>query len=58
MVDTYLKIYVGMHLELAHIAYFNAYVKYSLNKDLPGSPVAQTPHSQSRGLKFNPYLEN
>ena len=54
MVDTYLKIYVGMHLELAHIAYFNAYVKYSLNKDLPGSPVAQTPHSQSRGLKFNP----
>lgn len=39
MVDTYLKIYVGFHLESAHIAYFKAYVKYSLNKDFPGSPV-------------------
>lgn len=40
MVDTYLKIHVRVHFELSHIAYFHAYVKHSLNKDFPGSPVA------------------
>ena len=49
---------LGWRTKIPHAMWHGKKKRGGVFREFPGSPVVRTPHSHSRGLGFNPWLEN